>query len=138
MSTAIAFDTYDYVRKLRSVGVDEAQAAIQAEALVSLVEDRLATKQDMAELKRDMATIEANLKRDIETTKADLKRDMKEMELRMVVKMGAMILASVGMIIGFLRAFPIPVQFVQPPAQEMRQLAPSPGRPPAPPSAPAH
>ncbi|MBF0462449.1 MAG: hypothetical protein HQL87_13775 [Magnetococcales bacterium] len=119
----------------------------------------------MDELKRDMATIEANLKRDIETTKADLKRDMaethvriatletnlrkdmammeanlkggmKEMELRMVVKMGAMILASVGMIIGFLRAFPIPVQFVQSPAQEMRQPAPSSVLPPAPPSAP--
>ncbi|MBF0627439.1 MAG: hypothetical protein HQL91_04380 [Magnetococcales bacterium] len=40
MSTALAFDTYAYVRKLRDAGVDEDQAAIQAEALVVLVEDR--------------------------------------------------------------------------------------------------
>ncbi|MEO5341325.1 MAG: hypothetical protein H7837_12550 [Magnetococcus sp. MYC-9] len=61
---------------------------------------------------------------------------MKEMELRMVIKMGAMILASVGMIIGYLRAFPMPVQIVQPPAQELRQPAPSPAFPV--PAAPAH
>ena len=96
-SHAIAFDSYAYVRKLRDAGMDEAQAAIQAEALISLAEDRLATKQDVAELKRDMATIEANLKRDIalldgkmdgkiETTKAELKRDIALVEANLKVE----------------------------------------------------
>ncbi|MEO5363692.1 MAG: hypothetical protein H7838_08725 [Magnetococcus sp. DMHC-8] len=70
-------------------------------------------------------------------TKQDMDAKFKEMELRMVIKMGAMILASVGMIIGYLRAFPMPVQIVQPPAQEMRQQAPASALPVLPP-APAH
>ncbi|MBF0160966.1 MAG: DUF1640 domain-containing protein [Magnetococcales bacterium] len=86
------------------------------------------------ELQRDIAamgvqveTVRTELKRDVaamgvqvETVRTELKRDMKEMELRMVIKMGAMILASVGILIGYLRAFPMPVQIVQPLAQEMR------------------
>ncbi|MEO5352420.1 MAG: CCDC90 family protein [Magnetococcus sp. XQGC-1] len=113
MSTAVIFDTRAYVKKLRDAGMDARQAEVQADALVSLVEDRLATKQDII----------------------DLKRDIKEMELRMVIKMGAMILASVGMIIGYLRVFPMPVQIVQPLAQETR--LPAPAIIPAPPAAPA-
>ena len=83
MSTAIAFDTYAYVRRLRDAGVDEAQAAIQADTLVSLVEDRLATKQDVADLKRDLAevnvriaTVEANLKKDITLIESNLRKDI--------------------------------------------------------------
>ncbi len=34
---AVAFDTHAYVRKLRDVGVPEAQAEVQIEALVVLL-----------------------------------------------------------------------------------------------------
>ncbi|MBF0628313.1 MAG: hypothetical protein HQL91_08830 [Magnetococcales bacterium] len=80
MSNAIAFDTYGYVRKLRDAGVDEAQAAIQAEALVALVEDRLATKQDRAALKRDLAEVDANLRKDLAMVEANLKRDIESIK----------------------------------------------------------
>ena len=77
---ATLFDSYAYVQKLRKAGVDEAQAAIQAEALL---EDRLATKQDVADRQRDMAAMEASLKRDIkamdlkiETVRSELKQDL--------------------------------------------------------------
>ncbi|MBF0161422.1 MAG: DUF1640 domain-containing protein [Magnetococcales bacterium] len=98
---SFVFDSYAYVRRLRDAGMDEQQAAIQAETFMALAEDRLATKQDVAELKRDIAesnvriatdvaelkrdiaesnvriaTVEASLKRDIEATKAELKRDI--------------------------------------------------------------
>ncbi|MBF0191725.1 MAG: hypothetical protein HQL99_11395 [Magnetococcales bacterium] len=137
MSTAIAFDTYAYVRKLRDAGVDEAQAAIQAEALVALVEDRLATKQDMAALKRDLADVDANLRKDLAMVEANLKRDIKELdtkmetrfkelELRMVIKTGAMIIGGIGLLFGLMRAWPLPVQYVPPAAQEMRLPTPPP------------
>ncbi|MBF0145796.1 MAG: hypothetical protein HQL84_08145 [Magnetococcales bacterium] len=143
MGNTIAFDTYAYVRKLRDAGLTEQQAVIQAEALVSLIEERLATKKDLAE-------VEASLKRDIEKIRSDLQRDLKELdtkaetrlkeldikaetrsketdarlkelELRMVIKMGGMILAGIGILFGFMRAWPLPVQFVPFPGQEMRQ-----------------
>ncbi|MEO5350025.1 MAG: CCDC90 family protein [Magnetococcus sp. YQC-3] len=50
---------------------------------MALAEDRLATKQDIAELKRDIAAIDARvettqaeLQKDIETTKAELQKDI--------------------------------------------------------------
>ncbi|MBF0162646.1 MAG: hypothetical protein HQL88_10200 [Magnetococcales bacterium] len=153
----ITFDTLEYTEQLKAAGIPEEHAKGHAKALALVIKqvdtrtdeqaarhdkqvderldslteksekqmqsrlDGLATKQEMD---YRLAVLETNLK-----------RDMKEMELRMVIKMGAMILASVGMIIGYLRAFPMPVQIVQPPAQEMRQMAPSPALP-VPPGAP--
>ncbi len=93
-SASFMFDSYAYVRRLREAGMDEQQAAIQAETFMALAEDRLATKQDIAELRRDIeatkaelqkdiaethariATVEANLKRDIALVEANLKRDI--------------------------------------------------------------
>ena len=55
----LTFDTLDYVKKLKAVGVPEEQAEVQAQALAGLLaSDQLVTKQylDMrlAELKTDL------------------------------------------------------------------------------------
>lgn len=158
MSTTIAFDTHTYVKKLRDAGVDEHQAEIQSEAILALVEERLATKQDLytlkrdladveanlkrdlAEIRKDMATIEANLKRDLAdvasnlrkdmaTIEANLKRDIKELELPMVIKMGAMILGGIGLLFGLMRAWPLPVQYVPFPATQEKNIPALPAPP---------
>ncbi|MBF0111050.1 MAG: hypothetical protein HQL76_17940 [Magnetococcales bacterium] len=120
MTHAIAFDTYTYVKKLRDAGVDERQAAIQAEALVALIEERLATKRDLAQteavLRRDIKeldvkieSVRAESKRDIESVRSDLKRDIKELdtkvevrikelEQRMVIKLGSLMVVAVGVV----------------------------------------
>lgn len=72
----IAFDTLAYAKKLKSAGFTEEQAEIQAEALASIVDERLATKQDIR----------------------DLKRDIKEMETRLTIRVGAMQAASIVVI----------------------------------------
>ncbi|MBF0140363.1 MAG: hypothetical protein HQL74_08785 [Magnetococcales bacterium] len=92
--------------------MDERQAEVQAEAMVDLVEDRLATKRDIADLKRDIKELD---------TKTETR--LKELELRMVIKMGGMILAGIGILFGLMRAWPLPVQFV--PAQEIRHTVPT-------------
>ena len=91
-SASFLFDSYAYVRRLRDAGMDEQQAAIQAETFMALAEDRLATKQDIAELKRDIEASIAELKRDIEASKADieaskaeLKRDIAESNVRIAL-----------------------------------------------------
>ncbi|MEO5334231.1 MAG: CCDC90 family protein [Magnetococcus sp. YQC-5] len=93
--------------------------------------DGLATKQEM-DTKIDAKFKELDIK--IEATKTELKRDLKELELRMVIKLGAMFLAAFGL----LRLWPIPVQYVPPAphAQEMRLPAPVSTLPAAPSSAP--
>ncbi|MBF0414141.1 MAG: hypothetical protein HQL79_00010 [Magnetococcales bacterium] len=128
MGNAVAFDSYAYVRKLRDAGLTEQQAAIQAEALVSLIEERLTTKKDLAEveagLKKDIEKIRADLQRDIKELDAKTETRLKELELRMIIKMGGMILAGIGILFGLMRAWPLPVQFVPVPGQEIRQTVP--------------
>ena len=48
--SATIFDTLGYFEKLKAVGVPEEQAKVQAGALRELIEDKLATKQDLKEL----------------------------------------------------------------------------------------
>ncbi|HAT49683.1 MAG: DUF1640 domain-containing protein [Nitrospirae bacterium] len=50
MSTAIAFDTLAYTKKLKAAGVPESQAEVHAESMAELIEERLVTKQDLKEL----------------------------------------------------------------------------------------
>jgi hypothetical protein len=66
MGKAIAFDTHEYVKKLKSVGFTEEQAEVQATALADLIDEQLATKQDLREL-----------------------------ELRLTVKLGALLSAGI-------------------------------------------
>ena len=119
--SALAFDTYAAVKKLKEAGFTEQQAEAQTALLMDVIGGELATKHDIetvkldienvrAELKRDIATVKldienvrAELKRDIATVKLDienvrteLKRDMKELELRLTIKLGAMLALAVG------------------------------------------
>jgi hypothetical protein len=81
MQTAVLFDTLAYAKKLKVAGFTDSQAEVQAEALAEIIEDRLATKQDVA----------------------DIKRDMREMEQRIIIKLGAMIAASIAVTVSLLK-----------------------------------
>ena len=87
MSPAIAFDTLVYAKKLKAVGFTEAQAETLAESQAQLIESRLATKQDIELVRRDMKELETSLKRDI-----------KEIEMRLTIRMGILIAASIAIV----------------------------------------
>ncbi|MDZ7699955.1 MAG: hypothetical protein U5R49_24525 [Deltaproteobacteria bacterium] len=50
MPVTATFDTLSYAKKLKAAGFTDEQAEIQAEALSEIIEERLATKQDLKEL----------------------------------------------------------------------------------------
>lgn len=50
--TAITFDTLAYFDKLKSAGVPEPQAKVQAETLAEIIDEKLATKRDLKELEQ--------------------------------------------------------------------------------------
>lgn len=59
--TTTTFDTLGYFEKLKAAGVPEAQAKVQTDALREIIEDKLATKQDLRELElRLEAKMESN------------------------------------------------------------------------------
>jgi hypothetical protein len=80
--TAITFDTLKFVKTLEASGMH----AGQAEAIASAVRDshdaaELATKSDIRELKSEM----------------------RELELRMTIKLGAMLVVAVGVIAALIK-----------------------------------
>ena len=99
MPSAIAFDTLAYARKLKSAGFTEKQAEIQAEALVEIVDERLASKQDILELKRDIKELETTLKRDMKELETTFKRDIKELEMRLTIRLGTMMAISIAVVV---------------------------------------
>jgi len=65
MAHTITFDTLAYAKKLIAVGVPAQQAEVQAQALVEIVDEHLATKYDLKEM-------ELALKRDMQEMKSDV------------------------------------------------------------------
>ena len=88
MGHAIAFDTLAYTKKLKAAGVPERQAEVQAEALAEIVDERLATKQDIKEL-------ELRLKQDMKDLELHLKQVMKELETRMTMRLGSIMAGGI-------------------------------------------
>ena len=121
--SALAFDTYAAVKKLQQAGFTEQQAEAQTTLLLDVIAGEVATKRDIetvkldienvrAELKRDIETLRTELKHDIETLRAEtkhdiaelkhdiaeLKRDMKEQEMRLAIKLGAMLVIAISVV----------------------------------------
>ena len=65
MSATFVFDTLQYANKLKSAGVPTQQAEIQAEALAEIIEDKLATKQDLKALELNLTLKMAELKAEL-------------------------------------------------------------------------
>lgn len=76
----VAFDTLEYAKELEAAGFTTQQAEVQAKALSRIVDERLATKQDIAMLQRDIKELEERL------------------TYRLTLRMGTMLTAAVGVI----------------------------------------
>ena len=66
---SIAFDTHAFVKELTAAGMPEAQAEILARSQAKLINEELATK-----------------------------RDLKELELRLTIRLGSMMVVAIGVV----------------------------------------
>ena len=78
--TTIVFDTHAFVKELADAGMPEKQAEVLARSQATLIDEKLATKQDLKELE------------------ACLRRDMKELELRLTIRLGSMMVVAIGVV----------------------------------------
>jgi len=65
MAHAITFDTLSFSKKMIKAGFTQQQAEGQAEALIEIIDDNLATKHDLSK-------VEASLKHDIELVRKEI------------------------------------------------------------------
>jgi hypothetical protein len=88
--TALTFDTLKYANTLKKAGISQEQAEAQAGALSDVLEvnlKELATKGDLRQMES--------------STKAEfalLRAEMRELEQRMTIKFGAMMVVAIGVI----------------------------------------
>ena len=78
--SSIAFDTHAFVKDMTQAGMPEEQAELLARSQATLIDEKLATKQDLKELE------------------ARLCRDMKELELRLTLRLGSMMVVAIGVV----------------------------------------
>ena len=80
----LTFDTHAFVKELTRAGMPEEQAEVLARSQATLIDEKLATKQDLKEL-------ELRLKRDIQEMELQLKHDM-------TVRLGLMMVVAIGVV----------------------------------------
>lgn len=87
---ALTFDTLKFARRLQAAGMDARLAEGQAEALAVVLDvnlQELVTKADVQELRKELRAMDA-----------DLRKGMQLLEQRLVSKLGAMLVAAVGIV----------------------------------------
>ena len=85
--------TYEQIKAMEnSLGPEKAGPIIEAfEVFDERLKDSLATRQDLLRLEREIELLRGDLKRDLEQTKAELQTTIKDLEVRLTVRMGAML-----------------------------------------------
>ena len=76
----LAFDTHKAVKVLQDAGADEHLAEAVVNTIGSAMGENVATKVDIAELKADIAELEAATKADIAELKASTQADIAELK----------------------------------------------------------
>ncbi len=85
----VLFDTLAYARPMESVGFTRSPAEAMAEEQAKLIDERLATK-------ADLAALHANLTREIASVRTDLTREIELLRKDVLIKLGAMIIGSLA------------------------------------------
>lgn len=86
----MVFDTLRSVEELQEAGIPENQAKAQVRVFQQIIESDLATKRDMKELEQK------------------LQQEMRELEYRLTIKLGLMVVASTGVILGTIQYLILP------------------------------
>ena len=90
---SVAFDTLRAARRLRDeAGFDERQAGVLVDTFAEGMTETLATKADVEALRGDL-----------EKTEASLRGQMRELEQRMTIRLGAMMVGAVALIVALVK-----------------------------------
>ncbi|MEE8057086.1 MAG: hypothetical protein V3T17_04530 [Pseudomonadales bacterium] len=92
--SSLAFDTHAFVKSLTHAGMPEQQAEVLAEQQKQLLDEQLATKQDIFEIKRDIAEFRAEVKRDI----AEASRDTIKWVAGLLIGQAALVVALIKLL----------------------------------------
>ncbi len=93
MPHAIVFDSLSSMKRLKEAGFSEQQAETQTRIIAELVDDRLATKQDLAELAKEF-------KGDLRETEARLTGQLTLVKWMLALVVAATVLPAMKTLLG--------------------------------------
>ena len=102
----MAFDTLRFSQRLTEAGLTSAQAAGAAAATAEAIGDlvgQLSTKHDHAMLRQELKADAAALRQEMVAELSSMRRDIQQLELRMTVKLGAMMAGAVALTAALVR-----------------------------------
>lgn len=85
------FDTLAYAKKLQAAGVPEKVAEVHAEALAEVAEERLATKDDVVDLKKEIADV----RRDMVSLEERLTHKIESVTYQLTIRLGSLLTAGI-------------------------------------------
>jgi hypothetical protein len=98
--TSAPFDTLKLATALREKAhFTPEQAEGMTKAFSEAFEEAVATKQDVGDLKHEIADVRAGLKHDI----ADVRKEMVMLEQRLTIKMGGMFIGAIAVLSGIMK-----------------------------------
>lgn len=108
-SVGKSFDSLAYAKRMESVGFTRQQAETMAEEQAKLIDERLATKQDIASIRQDIASQRESARddmerfrlasmADIEAVRADIKQSETRLEARIAETRAEILKWVIGLI----------------------------------------
>src|SRR5580692_7602973 len=102
MKARMHFDTLTYANKLKAAGMEPKLAEAQALALVEAIDEGVATRADISEVKAEISQVKtelkqvkAELKADISQVRAELKAEIFEVKSGLIQWMVGLFIANV-------------------------------------------
>ncbi len=99
MTTAIAFDSHRFVKRLTECGFTEKQAETLAEEHVALLNTNLATKADIAAVKADIDALRQETTASIETLRQETRASIEAMKADLLKWLFGALIAQGGLIV---------------------------------------
>lgn len=92
------FNTLRYAKMLEEVGFSREQAETSIKILVEIMEDKLASKQDLLELETKLQHSIVHLESRIDYSLKEMKADLLQVESKLTIRMGTMLAASIAIL----------------------------------------
>ncbi len=110
----VAFDTLSYARRLKQVGIPDAQAEAMADATRELIVSDVASKGDITALNTEIDSVRAELKAEIAALRTDFRAEIAAVEqrmmaaietlgLRLTVRLGGLIAVGIAILAAIIK-----------------------------------
>jgi len=96
--TTITFDTHKFVRRLVAEGATEGQAQAHVDALQEVLASHASASSKELATKADVAALREATKEDIAVLKSEMHQRFAEMEVKLTLRLGGIVMAGVALL----------------------------------------